>query len=60
MLTYFPYAVAVIVCGFGLHWGLFSGPDPFSLTFVPAVVGCVLMAIARRDRVRPDRPAAAA
>lgn len=46
VLTYFPYAVAVIVCGFGLHFGLFSGPDPFSLTFVPAVVGCVMIAIA--------------
>ena len=35
VLTYFPYAVAVIVCGFGLHFGLFSGPDPISLTLVP-------------------------
>jgi uncharacterized protein (TIRG00374 family) len=46
VLTYLPYAVAVVVCGFGLHWGLFSGEDPFSLTFVPAVVGVVLLALA--------------
>ena len=46
VLTYLPYAVAVVVCGFGLHWGLFSGEDPFSLTFVPAVVGVILLAIA--------------
>jgi uncharacterized membrane protein YbhN (UPF0104 family) len=46
VLTYFPYAAAVIVCGFGLHFGLFSGPDPFSLTIVPAIVGLVLIAIA--------------
>jgi uncharacterized protein (TIRG00374 family) len=46
VLTYLPYDVAVIVCGFGLHWGLFEGNDPFSLTFVPAVVGVVLLAIA--------------
>ena len=46
VLTYLPYAVAVVVCGFGLHWGLFRGEDPFSLTFVPAVVGVVLLAIA--------------
>jgi uncharacterized membrane protein YbhN (UPF0104 family) len=46
ILTYIPYVVAVIVCGFGLHWGLFSGEDPFSITFVPAVVGVVLLAIA--------------
>jgi uncharacterized membrane protein YbhN (UPF0104 family) len=46
VLTYLPYVVAVIVCGFGLHWGLFSGANPFSLTFVPAVVGVVLLALA--------------
>jgi uncharacterized protein (TIRG00374 family) len=46
VLTYLPYAIAVVVCGFGLHWELFSGEDPFSLTFVPAVVGVVLLAIA--------------
>jgi uncharacterized protein (TIRG00374 family) len=46
VLTYLPYAVAVVVCGFGLHWGLFSGEDPFSLTFVPAVIGVILLAIA--------------
>jgi uncharacterized membrane protein YbhN (UPF0104 family) len=46
VLTYLPYTIAVVVCGFGLHWGLFSGEDPFSLTFVPAVVGVILLAIA--------------
>jgi uncharacterized protein (TIRG00374 family) len=46
VLTYLPYAIAVAVCGFGLHWGLFSGGDPFSLTFVPAVVAVVLLALA--------------
>ena len=45
VLTYLPYDVAVIVCGFGLHYGLFSGSDPFTLTFVPAVAGVVLLAI---------------
>jgi uncharacterized protein (TIRG00374 family) len=46
VLTYLPYAIAVVVCGFGLHWGLFSGEDPVSLTFAPAVVGVILLAIA--------------
>ena len=46
VLTYLPYVFAVVVCGFGLHWGLFNGANPFSLTFVPAVVGVVLLAIA--------------
>jgi uncharacterized protein (TIRG00374 family) len=45
VLTYMPYVFAVIVCGFGLHWGLFSGEDPFSLTFVPAVAGVVIAAL---------------
>ena len=46
VLAYLPYAIAVIVCGFGLHWGLFNGEDPVSLTFVPAVVGVILLALA--------------
>ena len=46
VLTYLPYAAAVVVCGFGLHWGVLRGEDPFTLTFVPAVVGVVLLAIA--------------
>jgi uncharacterized protein (TIRG00374 family) len=46
VLTYLPYVFAVIVCGFGLHWGVFPGADPFSLTVVPAVVGLVALAIA--------------
>lgn len=46
VLTYLPYAVAIVVCGFGLHWGVFSGSDPFSLTFVPAVVALVLLVLA--------------
>ena len=46
VLTYLPYAVAIVICGFGLHWGIFSGRDPFSLTFVPAVVALVLLVLA--------------
>jgi uncharacterized protein (TIRG00374 family) len=46
VLTYLPYVFAVIVCGFGLHWGVLPGADPFSLTVVPAVVGLVALAIA--------------
>jgi uncharacterized protein (TIRG00374 family) len=46
VLTYLPYAFAVVVCGFGLHWGLFNGPSPWTLTFVPAVIGCMALLIA--------------
>src|SRR3954453_10681815 len=44
VLTYCPYAVAVVVCGFGLHWGLFPGDDPFAFTFVPAVIALMMIA----------------
>jgi uncharacterized membrane protein YbhN (UPF0104 family) len=44
VLTYCPYAVAVVVCGFGLHWGLFPGDDPFAFTFVPAVIALIMIA----------------
>jgi uncharacterized membrane protein YbhN (UPF0104 family) len=46
VLTYLPYVFAIIVCGFGLHWGLFPGNDPFSLTFVPAVIGVLALGVA--------------
>src|SRR4051794_21324960 len=45
VLTYFPYVLAVVICGFGLHWGIFEGADPFAFTFVPAVIGVVAMFI---------------
>jgi uncharacterized protein (TIRG00374 family) len=45
VLTYFPYVLAVVVCGFGLHWGLFRGTDPFAFTFVPAVIGVIAMCL---------------
>jgi uncharacterized protein (TIRG00374 family) len=45
ILTYFPYVVAVIVCGFGLRVGLFPGPAPFALTLVPAVIGLIALAL---------------
>jgi uncharacterized protein (TIRG00374 family) len=44
ILTYCPYAVAVVICGFGLHWGLFPGDDPFAFTFAPAVIALLMIA----------------
>jgi uncharacterized protein (TIRG00374 family) len=45
ILTYLPYVLAVIVCGFGLRLGLFPGPAPFGLTVVPAAIGVVLLGV---------------
>jgi uncharacterized protein (TIRG00374 family) len=43
VLTYLPYAAAVVVCGFGLGLGIFEGEAPFTLTVVPAVIALILM-----------------
>jgi uncharacterized protein (TIRG00374 family) len=53
VLTYFPYAVAVAICGFGLHWGLFAGENPFTLTFVPAVIAVIAMLVSLGIAVIP-------
>jgi uncharacterized membrane protein YbhN (UPF0104 family) len=44
VLTYAPYAGAVIVCGFGLRLGLFPGEAPLSMTLVPAIAAVVAAA----------------
>jgi uncharacterized membrane protein YbhN (UPF0104 family) len=45
ILTYMPYVAALIVCGFGLRFGLFPGPDPFGLTVVPAILALIALLI---------------
>jgi uncharacterized protein (TIRG00374 family) len=36
VLTYAVYTAAMVVLGFGLHYGVFPGRDPFAITVVPA------------------------
>jgi uncharacterized protein (TIRG00374 family) len=45
ILTYFPYLVALIVCGLGLRLGIFRGDAPFTLTVVPAILAAIVLAI---------------
>jgi uncharacterized membrane protein YbhN (UPF0104 family) len=45
ILTYIPYVAALIVCGFGLRYGLFPGPDPFALTVVPATLALIALGV---------------
>ena len=45
ILTYFPYVVALIVCGLGLRLGIFPGAAPFGLTVVPAILAVIALAI---------------
>jgi uncharacterized protein (TIRG00374 family) len=47
VIQYAVYLGALVVCGFGLRWGLFSGEAPWALTVLPAAlsaIGIVLVA----------------
>jgi uncharacterized protein (TIRG00374 family) len=46
VLTYFPYAAAVIVCGFGLRIGIFPGEAPITMTLIPAAIAIILVMLA--------------
>jgi uncharacterized protein (TIRG00374 family) len=45
ILTYAVYMVALVVAGFGLYWGVLSGPSPFGITVIPAIFGLVVIAL---------------
>jgi putative heme transporter len=45
VLTYGVYAVAVAIAGFGLWFGLFSGPAPAGLTLVPATLASAVIVL---------------
>ena len=42
VLTYLVYTVALILFGYGLRFGVFPGPDPFTMTVIPATLALVL------------------
>jgi uncharacterized membrane protein YbhN (UPF0104 family) len=45
ILTYLPYVAALIICGFGLRYGLFPGDDPFGVTVIPATLALIALVI---------------
>ena len=45
LLQYLVYMLALIVCGFGLHFGVLPGSDPVSLTLIPAILAVIVTAI---------------
>jgi uncharacterized protein (TIRG00374 family) len=45
VLTYVVYMGALVVCGFGLRWGVLSGPAPWAMTVLPALLGLVAIAV---------------
>ena len=44
-LTYVVYMGALVVCGFGLDWGVLSGPAPWALTVLPALLGVITISV---------------
>jgi uncharacterized protein (TIRG00374 family) len=45
VLTYAVYMLALIVCGFGLRWGIFPGEAPFGVTIIPAYIALAAIAL---------------
>jgi uncharacterized protein (TIRG00374 family) len=45
VLTYAVYMLALIVCGFGLRWGIFPGDAPYGVTMIPAYIALVAIAL---------------
>jgi uncharacterized protein (TIRG00374 family) len=41
VVQYSIYLGALVVCGFGLRWGLFAGEAPFALTVLPAALSAI-------------------
>jgi uncharacterized protein (TIRG00374 family) len=55
ILTYAVYMVALVICGFGLYFGLLPGAGPFAITVIPAIFGLVVIALGLAlSRVPPD------
>jgi uncharacterized membrane protein YbhN (UPF0104 family) len=45
VLMYGVYMIALIVCGFGLRWGIFNGPAPYGVTVVPAYIAMIAIGL---------------
>ena len=45
VLTYLVYTTSLVVCGFGLRFGVFPGPDPFTLTVIPATLALIVITL---------------
>jgi uncharacterized protein (TIRG00374 family) len=41
VLTYLVYTTCLVVFGYGLRFGVFPGPDPFTLTVIPATLALI-------------------
>ena len=55
VLIYLVYTPRWSSFGFGLHFGVFPGPAPFTMTVIPAIAGADRDRARALDRVRADR-----
>jgi uncharacterized protein (TIRG00374 family) len=53
VLLYTVYALALLIGGFGLYVGLFSGPAPFAITMIPAIVMAALFVLVYTTALLP-------
>ncbi len=44
-LTYLAYMAALVICGYGLRWGILEGNAPFGVTVVPALFGLIVIGV---------------
>jgi uncharacterized protein (TIRG00374 family) len=54
VLLYSVYALAVVVGGLGLHFGLFNGPAPFGITVVPAIAAALALVLLYSAALVPE------
>jgi uncharacterized protein (TIRG00374 family) len=45
VLTYAVYMLALIVCGFGLRYGIFPGSAPYGVTMIPAYIALIAIGV---------------
>lgn len=53
VLTYAVYMAALVICGLGLYFGLFSGSREWAITLFPAGIGAAVIAIALLAALTP-------
>lgn len=54
VLMYAPYMLALVIGGLGLRYGLFPGPDTWSITMLPALIGLAIIGLAVAAAVVPS------
>lgn len=54
VLLYTVYALALMICGFGLYLHLFNGSAPFAITMIPAIFGASVFVLIYTTALVPE------